>query len=126
MSDRRRVWWLLALVIASSSLADGKGKKSQRVDQQAPRNIYADDNYSGCEGGFCPAEDPSLEEEFWKAAEQGNTVQVRKLLDTPGLNISRNIVPDEQGHTRVVDVAVWAAAKAGHAGVVEVIGWICA
>ena len=29
------------------------------------------------------------------------------------LNLTRNIVPDDSGHARVIDVAVWAAVRAG-------------
>lgn len=77
-------------------------------------NPYEGKAYAGCEGGFCPAEDPALERDFFLAAYQGKAKAIKKLLTNDKLNITRNIVPDSEGLTRVIDVAMWAAAYKGH------------
>eukprot|EP00878_Enallax_costatus_P030017 GHUV01032607.1.p1 GENE.GHUV01032607.1~~GHUV01032607.1.p1 ORF type:complete len:205 (+),score=26.81 GHUV01032607.1:630-1244(+) len=77
-------------------------------------NPYQGKAYAGCEGGFCPAEDAALEKEFFLAAEKGQAKVLKKLLSNDKLNMTRNIVPDSEGLTRVIDVAMWAASRKGH------------
>lgn len=90
-------------------------------------NPYEGKAYAGCEGGYCPAEDAGVEREFFLAADKGKPKLVKKLLNNGKLNITRNIVPDSEGLTRVIDVAMWAASYRGHYEVVKVgammTGW---
>lgn len=102
----------------------GKGKLKISVkpapEQPKATNPYEGKSYGGCPGGFCPPDDAELEHQFWHAADAGNAKLVTKLLSNKKLNISRNIVPDDQGLARVIDVAVWAAAYKGHKPVMKV------
>jgi hypothetical protein len=110
------VGFLLLSMLAPTAVQATKADE----DDMVPRNIYADQDYSGCEGGFCTSQDPEVERAFWKAAADDNVDEVKALLANPALNISRNIVPDDQGHARVIDVAVWAAAARGHVDTMKV------
>jgi len=76
-------------------------------------NPYANAPYAGCDGGYCRAADPALEVALYRAAASGDAAAVGALLANPGLNTTRNIVPDADGFVRVIDAAVWAAAKHG-------------
>eukprot|EP00878_Enallax_costatus_P034888 GHUV01038823.1.p1 GENE.GHUV01038823.1~~GHUV01038823.1.p1 ORF type:complete len:214 (+),score=54.56 GHUV01038823.1:630-1271(+) len=84
-------------------------------------NPYQGKAYAGCEGGFCPAEDAALEKEFFLAAEKGQAKVLKKLLSNDKLNMTRNIVPDSEGLTRVIDVAMWAASRKGHHDAMKVL-----
>jgi hypothetical protein len=83
-------------------------------------NPYANRPYAGCEGGYCPSGDPALEASLYRAVAAGDVPEVQRLLENPGLNTSRNVVPDEHGFVRVKDAAVWIAAKKGQLGVMKV------
>jgi len=90
-------------------------------DDMVPRNPYEGDEYAGCEGGFCPSQNADIERAFWKAAADDNVEELKALLANPALNTTRNIVPDDQGHARVIDVAVWAATTRGNINVMKVL-----
>jgi hypothetical protein len=111
---------LLLAAAAAAPLA------SARPQQPASANPYANVNWSGCDHGFCPPLDLAVERDFYAAAQRGDVAALRALLDGPhakplsaasgaraALNLTRNIVPDDSGHARVIDVAVWAAVRAG-------------
>lgn len=85
-----------------------------------PFNPYAGKSYGGCENNFCPSKDDAVEQEFWHAAERGDAAAVKQLLANDKLNISRNVVPDDDGMTRVLDVAVWTASEKGRHEVMKV------
>lgn len=57
-----------------------------------------------------------------QAAAAGDVPQLRLLLAAPQLNTSRNIVPDDVGFARVLEVALWAAVRNNHIAAVEVSG----
>jgi len=119
----------LALVAPRAALA----QQQQQQQQQAPpsANPYANVNWSGCEDGFCPPVDLAVEQKFYAAAAAGDVPLLRAMLrehaggaadgaaapaaaaGRAALNLTRNIVPDDNGHARVLDVAVWAAVRAG-------------
>eukprot|EP00775_Hariotina_reticulata_P011296 gene11296-11446_t len=98
-----------------------KVKPAAEEDMPKASNPYEGKSYGGCPGGFCPPKDAELEREFWHAADVGDAKVVKKLLSNPNLNISRNIVPDDQGMARVIDVAVWVASYKGHKPVMKVL-----
>lgn len=83
-------------------------------------NPYAGKSYGGCKGGYCESPDEALELQFWEAARTGNAKTVQQLLESNKLNLTRNIVPDEDGLARVVDVAVWVASEKGRHDVMRV------
>lgn len=83
-------------------------------------NPYQGKAYAGCDSGYCPAEDAALEREFFLAADKGQAKVLKKLLANDKLNITRNIVPDSEGLTRVIDVAMWAASLKGHSDAMKV------
>ena len=83
-------------------------------------NPYAGKSYGGCAGGFCESADPALELQFWEAASKGDAKTVKQLLGNEKLNLTRNIVPDDDGLSRVLDVAVWVAAEKGRHEVMRV------
>lgn len=83
-------------------------------------NPHAGKSYGGCEAGFCPSVDEALELEFWQAANKGDAKTVKKLLANEKLNLTRNIVPDDDGLARVMDVAVWTASEHGRHDVMRV------
>lgn len=85
-------------------------------------NPYAGKSYGGCKGGFCESADPALELQFWEAASKGDAKLVKQLLSNEKLNLTRNIVPDDDGLSRVLDVAVWVAAEKGRHDVMQVSG----
>ncbi len=72
---------------------------------------HAGESYGGCEGGFCPADDPEAEQHLYTAAASGDVERLQQLLASPALNLSRNIVPDPLGFATVGEVASWAAVK---------------
>jgi hypothetical protein len=90
------------------------------AEEPGTLNPYANQPYGGCEDGFCAAVDSDLEYAFYQAASEGNTTLMKQLMDNPALNISRNIVPDGQGFSRVMDVGLWAAVRNGHVEAAEV------
>lgn len=95
--------------------------KEQPQDVLPPAsNPYEGKAYAGCDGGYCAPEDAGLEREFFLAADKGKPKLVKKLLKDEKLNITRNIVPDSEGLTRVIDVAMWAASYRGHYEVLKV------
>ena len=83
-------------------------------------NPYAGKSYGGCEGNYCPSSDPALELKFWQAANKGDAKTVKQLLADDRLNLTRNIVPDDDGLARVLDVAVWTASENGRHDVMRV------
>lgn len=118
----------LALAIALLVLAATTTPAAHAQQQKSPpsANPYANVNWSGCEHGFCPPVDLAVEQEFYAAAAEGDVAALRALLKSEhtkpragradgraALNLTRNIVPDDSGHARVLDVAVWAAVRAG-------------
>jgi hypothetical protein len=92
------------------------------ADMPPSANPYAGKSYGGCKGGFCESEDPALELQFWDAASKGDAKLVKQLLSNEKLNLTRNIVPDDDGLSRVLDVAVWVAAEKGCHDVMRVSG----
>lgn len=106
---------LAALLLAplTSSAASSKHKADSKQQEPPTRNPYANKPYAGCEGGYCPARNPEVEAALYKAAASGDAAELQRLLDHPELNSTRNIVPDKDGFVRVVDAAVWVAAKKG-------------
>jgi hypothetical protein len=99
-----------------------KGKPKAKGGAGAPptMNPYADAPYAGCDGGFCASENFASEAALFKAAEAGDVPALKAALGDKRLNTTRNIVPDGDGFVRVIDVAVWMAAKHGRLGVMEV------
>lgn len=83
-------------------------------------NPHAGKSYGGCKGGYCESPDEALELQFWQAAGSGDATTVKQLLEGGKLNLTRNIVPDDDGLARVVDVAVWVASEKGHHDVMRV------
>jgi len=83
-------------------------------------NPYAGKSYGGCKGGYCDSLDEALELQFWQAANKGDAKTVKELLANEKLNITRNIVPDDDGLARVLDVAVWTASENGRHDVMKV------
>jgi hypothetical protein len=113
------------LVAIAATLAPLAARAHGQQQPPASANPYANINWSGCDGGFCPPVDLSVEQQFYAAAQQGDVSALRSLLKQHGkplasradgraaLNLTRNIVPDDSGHARVLDVAIWTAVKAG-------------
>jgi hypothetical protein len=117
---RRAALAVVALVAVAATAA-----LAQRGQAPPSSNPYANVNWSGCEFGYCPPVDLSIEQAFYAAAAKGDVTELQRLLREHGgggaakenqpatLNLTRNIVPDDSGHARVLDVAVWAAVRAG-------------
>lgn len=93
---------------------------SAHGDMPPASNPYAGKSYGGCKGGYCEPADEALELKFWEAADKGDAKTVEQLLTDDKLNLTRNIVPDDDGFARVVDVAVWVASEKGHTDVMRV------
>ncbi|GBF88260.1 hypothetical protein Rsub_00972 [Raphidocelis subcapitata] len=112
-----------ALLLALLALATAAPRPAAAAQGEAPptMNPYANQPYAGCEGGYCAAAAPELEAEFWRAAAAGDAAAVGRLLKDPRLNTTRNVVPDSDGFVRVIDAAVWAAAKHGRIEVMKEI-----
>lgn len=83
-------------------------------------NPYAGKSYGSCPGNYCESEDPALELQLWEAARTGDVKTVKQLLANDKLNLTRNVVPDDDGLARVVDVAVWVASEQGKHKVMRV------
>lgn len=125
MARRRAAAGALLVAIAATLAPLAAHAHGQHQQQPASANPYANVNWSGCDGGFCPPVDLSVEQKFYAAAQQGDVGALRSLLKQHGkpspsrsdgraaLNLTRNIVPDDSGHARVLDVAIWTAVKAG-------------
>lgn len=126
-AGRRGGGALLSLAAAALLLLALAAQQTSAHPQRQPSaaNPYANINWSGCDGGFCPPVDLAVEQKFYAAAREGDVAALRALLKAhtkpspsradgrAALNLTRNIVPDDSGHARVLDVAVWAAVKAG-------------
>jgi hypothetical protein len=94
--------------------------KPQPKEPPRAANPYAGLPYAGCEGGYCAPQDFAAEAALFKAAAAGDVPAMQAALANPKVNASRNIVPDGDGFVRVVDVAVWMAAKHGRLDVMKV------
>jgi hypothetical protein len=101
--------------------------KQAAVSGEPPAsNPYAGKSYGSCPGNYCESEDPALELQFWEAARTGDVKTVKQLLANDKLNLTRNVVPDDDGLARVVDVAVWVASEQGRVEVMRVSAYaIC-
>lgn len=108
------------LGVLSAALLLVLGLHSACADMPPSSNPYAGKSYGGCRGGYCESPDEALELQFWQAAGSGDAKTVKQLLEGGKLNLTRNIVPDDDGLARVVDVAVWVASEKGHHDVMRV------
>jgi hypothetical protein len=111
----------LAIALLAAAALPAPAAAASKGDPPPAMNPYAGAPYAGCDGGFCAAQDPALEAALYRAAAAGETAAARALFDNPSVNLTRNIVPDDDGFVRVVDAAVWAAAKHGRIGAMEMM-----
>jgi ankyrin repeat protein len=134
---RRAAAALLLPLLPLLLLLTTRGALAQGGEAPPTANPYANRNWSGCEHGYCPPVDAAVERQFFAAAAAGDVPELKRLMREHGsksstghredeqapvaLNLTRNIVPDDSGHARVLDVAIWAAVRAGKSEAVRLL-----